>query len=164
MSGALPRGTSYDCVLRQSEPRNRQQIERSAMSKLIPLFVLAFAIPLATSPVQAATKGGSVDSTGCHQPGANNCAAWCDAHNKTENSQDSCRRQCWNYWCNPNRPNPSVAGSPQKIGGVAAPINGKPVHAPPPPKGSNPINAAPITNGRPTQASPSGGGGGGRLK
>jgi hypothetical protein len=33
---------------------------------------------------------------------------------------------------------------------------GKPVQAPPPPKGSNPTNAAPIVNGKPVQAAPKG--------
>ncbi len=26
------------------------------------------------------------------------CANWCLAHNKTENSQYTCKSNCWSYW------------------------------------------------------------------
>ena len=45
-------------------------------------------------------------------------------------------------------------GNPKTPVGTSPVINGKPVQAPPPPKGSNPTNATPIVTGKPVQAPP----------
>ncbi len=138
------------------------------MRKLhIPLLILAITVPMVSGNSSwAANKNNtSTDSNGCHQPGSVNCVEWCENHNKTDKSVGICQTNCANYWCNPNNPNPSTAGSPDKGKGTTAiPVNtGKPVEAPPP-KGSNPTNAEPINSVKPDQPLPHGGGGGGRLK
>jgi len=32
------------------------------------------------------------------QDGLDACYAWCNEHNKTQNSQADCGNNCWDYW------------------------------------------------------------------